>query len=422
MKVDINKLDWRKDAIHIKIDHADWNSLVDELIDSGFVEAPQPLKTTKRNFAFGSFKFDDDKRDKDLYAVDFDGELLHYYTANDDEKNLKEHVGGMEAFKEINRQFVNENKISFAKAYGTWKRLDKAEVAGEYHYHLEQCNHALAAIIDCDDLCKHLILTGVYKADVSSAYPYQLTKKLPTTNGMVGPLNGAIEPFPGYVAYWIKSGHVIAEDVDTRKLAQHPLYEHKHKFNEIPKDEITYLLPYSNYSLKPIMEKLYQGRNLDPKNKGIMNSFIGILRSRKEWQHSYMGHISAIVYARHIDYMCKMYDVIKAEGRFPIMYATDSIMWIGGPISATVNDKYLGSFTLEYANCRACYTSCGNYAIEDPKTHNLALVKHQGISAEMWQTRNIKTLEDFRSSTVVHISERYNKKTHKYELYEKMEV
>ena len=170
------------------------------------------------------------------------------------------------------------------------------------------------------------------------------------------------------------------------------------------------------------MENLYNGRKNDPKNKGVMNSFIGILRSRKEWQHSYMGHISALVYARHIKYMCDMYDVLKAENRFPIMYATDSIMWIGGPISATVNEKYLGSFTLEYADCRACYTSCGNYALEDPLTGNLSLIKHQGISAEMWKTRNIKTLEDFRSATVIHMSERYNKKTHKYELYEQMEV
>lgn len=425
MKVDINKLDWRHDARHIKIDHHQWNQLVDTLIEDGYVENTSPLKTTKRSFPYGSYKFDDNKRDKDMYAVNWEGELIHFYTANDDEKNAEEHVTGGAAYKEINTRFINLYKLPFATAFGTWKRGDRdpASTCNEYHYALEQCNTALPAIIDCDDLCKHLILTKVYKADISSAYPYQLTKKLPTTNKMLGPLKGAIEPFPGYVAYWIKSGHVIAEDVDTRILMQHPLYEHKHKFIDVPAaEEVTYLLPYSQYSLEPIMDSLYKGRKLDPRNKGIMNSFVGMLRSRKEFQNSYMGHISALVYARHIAYMCELYDLLKMDGCYPVMYATDSIIWLGGPSRSTTKQKYLGSFTSEYEDCRAVYTSCGNYAIENPKDGSLALVKHQGIGEEMWKARRIQSLEDFRKATVIHLAERYNKSTHKFELYEKVET
>lgn len=425
MKTDINKLSWRNDATHIKVNHGEWNELVDTLIADGYVENQSPLKTTKRSFPLGSYKFDDNKRDKDMYAVNWEGELLHFYTANDDEKNAADHVGGMEAFKEINSQFAKLYNLSFAKAYGTWQRgdLDNESKEKEYHYTLEQCNYALPAIIDCDYLCKHLLLTGVYKADVSSAYPYQLTKPLPTTVGMIGPISGQAGIFPGYVTYWTKSGHILAEDIDTRSLAQHPLYENKCKFKAVPaEEEVSYLLPLSKYSLAPIMEKLYNNRQVDPKNKGIMNSFIGILRSRKEWQKVYMGHISALVYARHISYMCKLYDCLKADGCYPIMYATDSIMWLGGPCSATDSRKYLGSFTLEYEDCRAVFTSCGNYAIEDPKTKALALVKHQGISKGMWATRRIETLEDFRKATVIHMEERYDKSKHKYELYEKVEI
>jgi hypothetical protein len=153
-----------------------------------------------------------------------------------------------------------------------------------------------------------------------------------------------------------------------------------------------------------------------------MNSFVGMLRSRKEFQNAYMGHISALVYARHISYMCELYDQLKIDKCYPIMYATDSIMWLGGPCRSTEKKKYLGSFTSEYENCRAVFTSCGNYAIEDPKTKALALVKHQGISKDMWATRRIETLEDFRKATVIHMSERYNKSLHKYELYEKVEI
>lgn len=425
MSVDINKLSWRQDARHIQVNHGEWNELVNTLIEEGYVENQSPLKTTKRSFPLGSYKFDDNKRDKDMYAVNWEGELLHFYTANDDEKNTEEHVTGGAAYKEINRQFQNLYHLPFARAFGTWKRGDRdtASTETEYHYELEQCNAALPAIIECDDYAKHIILNNVYKADISSAYPYQLTKPLPTTVGMLGPFKGRSLPFPGYVAFWTKSGHIIAEDLDTRKIAQHPLYENKHKFKEVPaEEEVSYLLPYSPYSLKPIMDELYNKRKEDPKNKGVMNSFVGMLRSRKEFQNAYMGHISAMVYARHIQYMCALYDCLKAENRYPIMYATDSIMWIGGPCKVTDDRKYLGSFTLEYADCRAVYTGCGNYAIEDSKTNALALVKHQGISAELWKERRIETLEDFKKAAVVHMGERYNKNTHKYELYKKVEI
>ena len=425
MSVDINKLDWRKDAAHIQVKHGDWNELVDTLIEEGYTENQSPLKTTRRSFPLGSYKFDDNKRDKDMYAVNWEGELIHFYTANDEEKNSDEHVSGGAAYKEINKQFQNLYHLPFARAFGVWKRgeLDTESKDKEYHYPLEQCNAALPAIIDCDDLCKHVLLTGVYKADISSAYPYQLTKPLPTTVGMIGPIKGQAGYFEGFVTFWTKSGHIIAEDVDTRILAQHPLYENRHKFKDIPaEEEVSYLLPLCKYSLAPIMENLYNGRKEDPKNKGVMNSFVGMLRSRKEFQSAYMGHISALVYARHIAYMCGLYDQLKRDNCYPIMYATDSIMWLGGPCRTAEKRKYLGSFTSEYENCRAVFTSCGNYAIEDPKTKALALVKHQGISKDMWATRRIETLEDFRKATVIHMSERYNKSKHKYELYEKVEI
>ena len=421
MSVDINKLDWRNEARHIKVNHGEWNEVV-ELLTQEYKESNSPYKTTKRSFPLGSYKYDDNKRDKDIYIRTWSGELLHYYTANDDEKNSDEHVTGSEAFKEINKRFVKEYNISLAAAFGVWKRgpRDNTSIEKEYHYELEQCNHALAAIIDCDEFCKHMILSNVYKADISSAYPYQLSKPLPTIANMIGPLKGRYEPLPGTVAFWTKSGHVIAEDVDTRILSEHPLYQRYNHFKEVPaEEEITYILPLSTYSLANVMNSLYDQRKVNPKCKGVMNSFVGKIRSRREYQTAYMGHISALVYARHIKYMCDIYDNLIAAGRYPIMYATDSIMWLGGPCDIAEPRKYLGSFTLEYADSRAIYTSCGNYAIEEKNTNALALVKHQGISEGAWKTRRIESLEDFRQATVFHLDERYNKSTHKYELYEK---
>lgn len=202
-------------------------------------------------------------------------------------------------------------------------------------------------------------------------------------------------------------------------MADHPLYKNKHKFKTV-ENEVTYLLPYSKYSLKPVMEDLYNGRTENTRNKGVMNSFVGMLRSRKEYQKNYMGHISALVYARHIRYMCEIYDSLIKDNLIPIMYATDSVIWLGGPCSVATKDKYLGSFTLEYEDCRAVYSACGVYALE--KDGVLSMVKHQGISDLMWKSKNITSLEDFQKRSAFHMQERYNKKTHRYEVYEKMEI
>lgn len=420
--VDLNKLDWRNDADHIRIDHSDWNDLVDYLLESGYRESKSSYKTTKRSFSLGVFKYDDDKQDKSLYLMNWEGELKHFYTFNDEEKNDDTHVGGGEALRAINLRFLNQYKTSFTNAFGVWPRgkLDKYAKSKEkeYHYTLEQCNDALPPLIECDEFQKDKHLKHIYKADVSSAYPYELTLPLPTMKGMKGPLKGAIEPEEGYVAYWIKSGHVIegAEGgVDTRRLLTDPLYKDRHKFKEVTDKEITYLLPYSEYDLSDIINDLYNNRKTNPFNKGIMNSFVGKLRSRKYYQRAYMGHISALVYARHIKYMCDLDYVLKANGNHPIMYATDSIMWQGSYCEVADTEKYLGSFVLEYADFDAAYKGCGSYVLADPETGTILMNKHQGVSAETWKRARIETIEDFLKIKY-EIKEFYNKNTHKFEL------
>lgn len=418
--VDINKLDWRNDATHIQVGHTEWNDLVDALINDGYQETKGSYKTTKRDFAPGTYRFDDDKRDTDLYLVNWAGELVHFYSHRDDEKNDPEHVEGYRAFEAINKKFLLQYGFSFPSAYGIWPRgaIDKTEKDKKYHYTLEQCNAALRPIIKADEFQSHRKLEHIYKADISSAYPYQLTLPLPTTKGMRGPLKGAIEPPRGYVAYWIKSGHIIEGadgGTDTRRLLKDTLYKDIHQFKPIPEDEVTYLLPYCEFLLTDIINDLYDNRSTNPLNKGIMNSFIGKLCSRRLGQKAYMGHISALVYARHITYMCGLNNILLKSGCYPIMYATDSIMWEGGPCAITDKEKYLGAFYLEYADCAAAYKGCGSYVIADPKTGALLLNKHQGISAETWRRANIRSIDEFLSIKY-DIREFYNRKTHKYEI------
>ena len=134
MSVDINKLNWR-DARHIKIDHVDWNQLVDELLDYGFIEAPQPLKTTKRNFSLGSFKFDDDKRDKDLYAVDFDGNIYviaEHYEAG---KDIEYHSNAIKSIcNKLNWFTVNGKYCALIDSAANQKTLASVKSVTELFY------------------------------------------------------------------------------------------------------------------------------------------------------------------------------------------------------------------------------------------------------------------------------------------------
>lgn len=428
MKKDINKMDWNA-AIRIKVSHLEWNTIVDTLLEEGYIESKIKFKTTKRSFPYGTFRFSDRTKDKELYLVNWEGNPVIFFSHNDDEKNESEHVTGSEAYKEINKRFKDYYGIALATAYGTWPRgkIDYIDNNGTqiFHYLLEQCNDALPAIIDYNSTFANIVLSHAYKADISSAYPYQATFPVTTMKKMLGPFNGAIEPPQGYVAYWIKSGHIIEsmeDGADTRTLLEDPLYKDRHKFKDIPeKEEITYLLPYSKYSLAPIMYQVYSERKENPRAKGWMNSFFGKLRSRKEYQSQYIGHISALVYARHVQYMCKIDKILKSQGRAPMMYATDSIIWLGGPSDITENDsKYLGCFALEYEDCKLAYKSCGNYVLQT-KENEFAVIKHQGVGSAAWKAANIKSLEDYIKHR--HFKgERYNSTTHKFETKENIDI
>lgn len=406
---------WNENAIKkVRLTHDEWNAEIDKLKDyAELTTRVRGYKTCARYWHNHMVCYDESGATRTAYVYNNNmKDLLVISTSLDKDKNNDEKLSGTDAYKLVDKMFKQKCGTSLATAFGTWKRGNLEETIKEegqdvnlYHYDLQQCNEALPAIIDFDEMYKGLIVKG-YKADFSSAYPYQLTLPLPTTKGMLKEF-GAVEPKEGYIAYWVNSGHIIGGGVDTRKLAQHPLYKKYAKFKQV-ENEITYLLPISEYSLAAVMQEMYDKRKINEQMKDAMVSFIGMLRSRKHFQKAYMGHISALVYARHITAMCNAYDTIVAEGGKPIMYATDSIIWLGKPSTAAVQEKKLGVFHSEYEGARMCIKACGVYAIEDGG--KLAVVKHQGQHAS---TIKYNTLEDFQANNRI-LEEYYDKKTHKF--------
>lgn len=313
-----------------------------------------------------------------LYATDDEYNLMVYYTFRDSAKCDRDlGVSGSGAFQLVSRMFFDRHDKSLQAAFG---RCNKDFI-------FDSVNMALAPIIytnnkDCD-----YVLRNIYKADVSSAYPYGLCFDLPDFHkSTTKRLQGIYPPTKEYpFAFYIRSGHMaIYNELDTyRDFRTHPLYCVRGKWNNeaYGNRDVTILMKASRYNLDDIMYHLYDMKQENADIKTMMVAFIGYIRSTKSWQHHYMGHISACVYARHIKRMLEFYDKIVAEKNEIEMIATDSICWRGHAMpSITTKEKRLGNFVSEYEDAKLLMLANGVYGLEE--NGKIVCFKHQGTAAD----------------------------------------
>lgn len=255
-------------------------------------------------------------------------------------------------------------------------------------------------------------LKSVYKGDVSAAFPFELCFSLPDAHIRTSKLlDGRVEPTPEYpFAFYLNSHHIkIYNELDTRDIERSKIYldfcEYHRldgsalstEFKNIPDSkEQTLLMKASTYSLKEIMEELYNKRKEDEDAKTVMNAFIGFLQSTKTNWFQNAAHISAVVYARHWAYMSKLYNSIRNNGGTPLQIQVDSIIWVGKPIKEAAQQKTFGCFHSEYENVLFRQKSIGVYAFEI--NGQIMGVRHQGTLKT--DLKPIKKLEDIDTLTI----------------------
>ena len=380
MKNSIWYINWNA-ATHIRLTQEEYNEKFQWFCRNGFLVDNRKGKGNRvRRLSWmedWSYCVEQDHQQVNLYTKDNKGQFTVYYTNTDTSKNNRDQgVSGGAAFDLVNTMF--------------WKRHDKSLQAAfgrDERFVYDSVNMALAPIIYVDQHDCDYVLNNIYKADVSSAYPYGLFGDLPDTHEKSKKVfSGVYPPTPEYpFAFYIRSGHMaIYNELDTyRDFRLHPMYQTRAKFkNELYGDnEITILLKASRFNLDDIMQDLYDRKGEDPTIKTKMVAFIGYIRSTKSWQHHYMGHISACVYARHIKRMLAFYDAIVADHNKVKMIATDSICWQGHAMpSITTKEKRIGNFVSEYENAKLLMLANGVYGLEaDGK---IVCFKHQGTAAE----------------------------------------
>ena len=391
-------ISWKNDAKRVQVTRQQWNKIVEGYANNPEFERVNYTDERRYRFVrwFGKYMIDA-KNDKYpvLYVGTPSGDLFRFTTnAIDDEKNVP-HIGGYEAFRMVTKDFRRLEGVAFNAAFG--------EVTRDFKRFVKP------AIIQVDPRFSLQNCYGTYKADVSSAYPAAACGALPDASSMMR-IKGRVAPSKEYpFAFYEKSGH-LAEygKYDSHKwlgtfYRKYITFEKGEKQRDDldartvavePDDEITILMRSAGYSLTKTMKMLYNRKVESDDVKQAMVAFFGFCQSVNFNKGKY-AHIVAVVYARHIQRMIEFSQKLRDAGCVPLMYATDSIAWRGKPpegLCVEPEKKSMGAFVLEYKNAVLRYKACGVYALQDLKTGNIYLVKHQGIKLE--DAKLVKRLRD----------------------------
>ena len=239
-----------------------------------------------------------------------------------------------------------------------------------------------------------VIVNKCFKSDLSSAYPAQLIKNLPTLHDCKR-IKGRVEPTADYpFAFYIKSHHVkIYNELYTKDFENSKYYD-KIYFSTLNKwkpndtinkdDDETILCKESQFSLKELFQQIYNDRNKNPEMKLYMNACIGYFHKNS---NPILSHIAAVVLARCANEMIKRAEIIRKEGNLVLLINTDSIIWRGKQSSVSVpkSEKEMGKFVIEYENIKVAISSVKAYQLE---TDNGIITRHSGLDKNI--SRNLK--------------------------------
>ena len=190
----------------------------------------------------------------------------------------------------------------------------------------------------------------IFKADVSSAFPTQIMKDLPTLHNCIR-VGGRVEPSEDFpFAFYLKSKHIKTYDgYDSHELDS-VYYTRYYKCDDSvsAEDDETILCPkMSNKYHEALMKAFqycYDHRKEDADNKMIMNATIGYFHRNN---NPALSMIAAIVILRCNVDMIRRCKQLTSEGNKVLFIATDSIAWMGKLSSVATDEKHLGTFTYE---------------------------------------------------------------------------
>lgn len=266
-------------------------------------------------------------------------------------------ITGYQAYKEVVRMFASMTDKNFSRQFGgalEHAKLIKRCVCPPVCY---PANEGTAQKYD-----------KVYKADVSSAYPYEGSKSLPTLKD-AKVVNGKVEPTEEYpFAFYVKGGglKIWGEFAtwDWYRFAD-KFYTPWEKGHFVVKEEQTILCKKAEYDLRQVFETMYGLRKEKPEYKSFMNLFIGYCHRNNNPAFS---HIAAVVLARCVNRILTLAEELENRGNQVILIATDAVAWTGkaeDDLYTRPEDKQLGSLVIEYEDIEACIKGSKCYQLKN---------------------------------------------------------
>ena len=263
--------------------------------------------------------------------------------------SIDNETSGMDAFEHIQELYIK----NIGKKKSLFSTFSGMKYKKEY-FDIKKCVPVQVQYLNYK--FKGKIVTGCTKADVSSAFPTQMTKDLPTLHDCKR-VKGRVEPnedFP--FAFYIKSHHIKTLDgIDTRKFCNefYSMYYFTVYENVDESEDETILchaMPKAEHdALADAFKDLYEHRKEDSNLKFFMNASIGFFQLNSNPRLSF---ISAIVIARCNSDMFERAKKLQKNKKEVLFIATDSIAWKGGEDKIATDEKYLGSFTYEGKNIK----------------------------------------------------------------------
>lgn len=391
-------IDWSQAKTYMIESQAEYDEFRKKLIADGFVEIKNKtsalawMKNKKtyneqRNFDWWSIYTYEWKDHQNIFTK-------FIFSQKDSRKNDRTlDNSGAAAWMIGTKRFKDMYGVNWIKNFGRIK--DDKEL-------WDDC--CISPINYCNKDFLGQVITNVRKNDVSSAYPYACTKKLPTYTGHKK-VSGYAEPtkeFP--FAFYMKSHHLkVLDEFDTRTfLKRGRIVDYKNVNSEtkidrwaveIPdEEEITILMKQSEISLEDFWNETYDAKQKgDNDAKLLMNAMIGFAHSRKNNKRCYCPYVAAVAIARHVDRMLTIISDIKDV---IYMVLTDCIIYNGKLSKHSSNEKYLGAFydEIQTENSEFFYTGTGQYAISTDG--RVKTVKYQGIKDVKKEDSNISRVQD----------------------------
>lgn len=258
----------------------------------------------------------------------------------------KPEMSGMQAYDYIETMFQEE--------YGDDKSLFTSFSGVSYKEQYKVIKNCVPKPVSMiNKTFTHRIIPNIHKADISSAYPSEGSKALPTLHGCVQ-IEGRVKPTEEYpFAFYINSHHMaILNEFSTVEWSKYrkfyTLYDEMFDDSVYPEEDITILCKCAPCSLANVFSKVYeQKENGNQIAKLGMNAAIGMFQKTSNPR---LCHLSAVIIGRCCNRILKLAKKIEDKQSSVILIATDSIIWKGSLLEEAVDRKSLGSFTYEIHN------------------------------------------------------------------------